>query len=233
MKIGILNADTVELPGATEFGQYPEMFSKIFLAIDPTIRFETYEVQFDHYPKEINECDAYLITGSKASAYEEISWIIKLKEFIQTLNQNKKKLIGICFGHQIVAEALGGSVKNSSKGWHVGVDSISLFKKEFEFGYEGRQFNLIFSHQDEVVKLPESAKLIAGSIICPNGMYIIEDHILCTQGHIELQKDFAKLIYDFRKNKIGDAKYLNACKTLIHETDELVVVKVILKFLKN
>ena len=91
----------------------------------------------------------------------------------------------------------------------------------------------MFSHQDEVIKLPENAKLIAGSPICPNGMFVIDDHILCTQGHIELKKDFAKLIYEFRKNQIGDAKYLSACKTLIDKTDELAVVKVIIKFLKN
>tara|TARA_B100000614_G_scaffold242338_1_gene244238 strand:- start:595 stop:1296 length:702 start_codon:yes stop_codon:yes gene_type:complete len=233
MKIGILNADTVELPGASSFGQYPEMFSRIFWAVDPTIQFETYEVQFDHYPKKIDDCDAYLITGSKASAYDKTNWIDKLKKFIQTLHQNKIKLIGICFGHQVVAEALGGSVKNSSKGWHVGVDSISLFKQIFEFDYEYNEFNLIFSHQDEVISLPETAKLIAGSKICPNGMFVIDDHILCTQGHIELHKDFAKLIYDFRKNQIGNAKYLSACETLTEKTDELAVVNVLLKFIKN
>ena len=112
------------------------MFAKIFWAIDPTIKFETYEVQFDHYPKKINDCDAYLITGSKASAYEEKNWITKLKKFVQTLHQNKTKLIGICFGHQIITEALGGSVRNSPKGWPVGVDSISLFKQEFDFDFE-------------------------------------------------------------------------------------------------
>ena len=81
--------------------------------------------------------------------------------------------------------------------------------------------------------MPENAKLIAGSAICPNGMFVIEDHILCTQGHIELHKDFARLIYDFRKNQIGDAKYTSACKTLIDETDELAVVKILLEFLKK
>ena len=69
--------------------------------------------------------------------------------------------------------------------------------------------------------------------MCPNGMFVIDNHILCTQGHIELKKDFAKLIYEFRKNQIGDAKYLSACKTLIDKTDELAVVKVLIKFLKN
>ena len=64
MKIGILNSDTVKIDGAAEFGQYPEMFSKVFWAVEPKIQFKTYEVQFGEYPQNINECDAYLITGS-------------------------------------------------------------------------------------------------------------------------------------------------------------------------
>ena len=143
---------------------------KFFLGNRSTIQFEKYEVQFDQYPKEINDCDAYLITGSKASAYDEENWIYKLKEFIQTLHQNKTKLIGICFGHQIIAEALGGSVKNSKR-LACRCRFNIIFKQEFNFNYKDSVFNLIFSHQDEVIKLPENAKLIAGSTICPNAMF--------------------------------------------------------------
>jgi hypothetical protein len=73
MKIGILNSDTVLIDGASAFGQYPEMFSKIFWSVDPNIQFQTYEVQFGDYPRDINECNAYLITGSKASSMMMIS----------------------------------------------------------------------------------------------------------------------------------------------------------------
>lgn len=233
MKIGILNTDIVQLEGALEFGQYPEMFSKVLWAVEPNIEFRTYEVQFDNYPLDIDECDAYLITGSKASAYEDTPWIHSLKKFIQKLHENKKKLIGICFGHQIVAEALGGSVRKSPNGWHVGVDSISLNKEASQFGSVGDKYNLIFSHQDEVRKLPKNAKLIAESTTCPNGMFVIENHILCTQGHIELDKKFAKIVYDFRKGQIGNSKYQNACETLTMKTDELELTASILRFLKN
>ena len=89
-------------------------FLKVFWAVDPSIQFQTYEVQLNNYPLDIDECDAYLITGSKASSYDDEQWIHDLKKFIQSLNKNKKKLIGICFGHQIIAEALGGSVKKIS-----------------------------------------------------------------------------------------------------------------------
>ena len=233
MKIGILNSDTVKIAGAMEFGQYPEMFSKIFWAVDPNIQFRTYEVQFNNYPLDINECDAYLITGSKASSYDDEQWIHDLKKFIQVLDQNKKKLVGICFGHQIIAEALGGSVRKSLSGWHAGVDSISLNNNALEYGEEGKKYNLIFSHQDEVERLPQNATLIAGSSTCPNGMFFVENHIMCTQGHIELDKKFARMIYDFRKNQIGDSKHQRACATLDITTDEHEVASNLLKFLRK
>ena len=77
-----------------------------------------------------------------------------------------------------------------------------------------KNYNLVFSHQDEVEKLPENATLIAGSASCPIGMLVIDNHIICTQGHIELDKNFARMIYDFRKDQIGNSKYLHACETL-------------------
>ena len=233
MKIGILNSDTVQIDGAAEFGQYPEMFSKVFWTLDPNIQFKTYEVQYNDYPQDMNECDAYLITGSKASCYDNVQWIHALKEFIKALHKNKKKLIGVCFGHQIIAEALGGSVRKSPSGWHAGVDSISLNNDALEYGDQGKKYNLVFSHQDEVKRLPRNATLIAESASCPIGMFLIENHIFCTQGHIELDKKFARMIYDFRKKQIGDSKHQHACETLDMQTDEHEIAKSLLEFLKK
>ena len=156
-----------------------------------------------------------------------------LKEFIKAYDQSKKKLIGVCFGHQIIAEALGGSVRKSPNGWHAGVDSISLNKDDLEYGGQGKKFNLVFSHQDEVERLPENATLIAESVSCPIGMFLIENHIFCTQGHIELDKKFARMIYDFRKEQIGNSKHKHACQTLSMETDELDMANSLLKFLRK
>jgi len=233
MKIGILNSDTVQIDGAAEFGQYPEMFSKVFWTVDPNIQFKTYEVQYNDYPQDINECDAYLITGSKASCYDNVQWIHALKQFIKALHKNKKKLIGVCFGHQIIAEALGGSVGKSPSGWHAGVDSIFLNNDALEYGDQGKKYNLVFSHQDEVKRLPRNATLIAESASCPIGMFLIENHIFCTQGHIELDKKFARMIYDFRKKQIGDSKHQHACETLDMQTDEHEIAKSLLEFLKK
>ena len=96
-----------------------------------------------------------------------------------------------------------------------------------------KNYNLVFSHQDEVEKLPENATLIAGSARCPNGMFVIENHIFCTQGHIELDKKFARMIYDFRKRSNWRPKASSCLSTLSTDTDEHEIVNSLLKFLNN
>ena len=232
MQIGILNTDTIKPEFATKYGQYPAMFKRMLQEVDPSILTKVYEVQLEEYPKDENECDAFLVTGSKVSAYEDLPWINKLKEFIQSLHANKKKIIGICFGHQLIAEALGGIVIKSNRGWHVGVDSVKVNDEAKIFGIPNDVFNLIYNHQDEVHTLPENAKLLASSENCPIGMMSIDNHILSFQGHIEFKKNYAKDLLDMRKDILGETIYKTACNSLNKETDDLKVTGWILNFLK-
>ena len=108
MKLGILKTDTVRPEWVPEFGEYPDMFMALLAREDPSLEFVTYDVEKGTFPADIDEVDAYLITGSKSSVYEDKPWIGKLMDFVRELDARKKKLVGICFGHQIVAQALGG-----------------------------------------------------------------------------------------------------------------------------
>ena len=141
MKVGILNTDTLKTEFDTKYGQYPAMFSKVLLHAEPKIEIYSYEVQTGEYPDELNECDAYLITGSKVSAYDDLPWIVELKNFIRILHQHQKKLVGICFGHQLIAEALGGKVERAKEGWNVGIHAATL--KKIQFYLEVLSKNLI------------------------------------------------------------------------------------------
>ena len=231
MQIGILNTDTIKPEFATKYGQYPAMFSRILLQADPSIQIKDYEIQRGEYPKDINECDAYLITGSKVSAYDDLPWVQELKKFIISLDQRKKKLVGICFGHQLIAQALGGLVTKSKRGWHVGIDSVQLNNDASKFGKASQEFKLIYNHQDEVQKMPANAKLLAGSKNCPIAMMSIDDHILTFQGHIEFKKEYSQDLLEMRKNILGDLKYEQACRSLENETNELQVTHWILDFI--
>ena len=93
------------------------MFVSVLGEADPDLRFQIYDVTQFEYPDDLDDCDGYLITGSRHSVYEPIEWITRLGEFVVELNAAKKKLVGICFGHQLVAHVLGGETAKSSKGW--------------------------------------------------------------------------------------------------------------------
>ena len=115
LRLGILNADELTPDVEEKFGNYNTMFESLFS--NSLFEFNFYQVTQKTFPENINECDAYLISGSKYSAYDNFPWVDLLKEFIVKLNENNRKLIGICFGHQIIAEALGGKVIKSLDGW--------------------------------------------------------------------------------------------------------------------
>jgi GMP synthase-like glutamine amidotransferase len=233
MRIGILNTDTLKSEFDTKYGQYPVMFSNVLLQAEPNLQIRTYEVQFGDYPAELDECDAYLITGSKVSAYDDIAWIHELKSFVRSIHQHQKKLIGICFGHQLIAEALGGKVARSNGGWHVGVHGATLKKNTTLFGSAQQEFNLIYNHQDQVLKIPQESILLASCKNCPVAMLAIEDHILSFQGHVEFDVAYAKDLLEMRRSILGEDTYLKASDSLKEKTENAKVTDWILKFLQK
>ena len=108
MQIGILQTDSVLSEFRARFGDYPDMFQSLLLRADGSLTFEVFNVVQGHFPHQLDTCDAYLITGSKASVYDNEAWIASLSDFIRQLYQYNKKLLAVCFGHQLVAEVFGG-----------------------------------------------------------------------------------------------------------------------------
>ena len=230
MRIGILETDTLDRNIEKQYGSYAAMFETLFLAVDSKIEFSVYRVIDDVYPVAIDECDAYLITGSKSSAYDNDPWIKKLSEYIVSLYKQNKKLIGICFGHQIIAYALGGLAEKSDKGWGVG-NVVSNNQNQPWMHTEKKQFSLLVSHQDQVTKLPADAKLIASNEFCPNASFQIADYILTFQGHPEFSKDYLKYLMNKRRDLIGKEKYNKAVTSLQNNHDSQLVAQWIINFI--
>ena len=177
--------------------------------------------------------NGYIITGSKMSVYEEIGWIKQLGEFVQELHKKKKKLIGICFGHQLVAHFLGGKTQKSDKGWGIGIHESILTDSAKHYGIEGQNYNLVCSHQDQVVKPAPSSVILASSEFCPYSMLQIEDHILTFQGHPEFSKDFSRSLLSLRKNDFEENSYQEGLDSLTKNTDAHEVGKWIVNFIKG
>ena len=205
MRIGILQADFVREELRKKFGDYSGMFTEVLTAVSrEPIEFAIFEVVNGQYPKAVNDCDGYVITGSHESVYDQSDWIIELKDFVHELNETKKKTVGICFGHQLIAHTLGGLTGQASKGWGVGIHSFEIHKRQTWMGSEN-SFRLICSHQDQVQILPEQAYTIASSPFCPYASYGIDKHFLTFQGHPEFSIPYAKALLHMRKDILKDA----------------------------
>ncbi|MDB4542939.1 GMP synthase, partial [bacterium] len=163
MKLGILKTDAVRPEWVPEFGEYPDMFVALLGQADPSLEFVVYDVEEGQYPDDIEEVDAYLITGSKSSVYDDKPWIARLMDFVQELDRRRKKLVGICFGHQLVAQALGGETAKSPKGWGVGLHTHQFNTLPAWHDQGQLAFDILVSHQDQVLKNAQGARVLAGS----------------------------------------------------------------------
>jgi len=231
MKLGILQCDSVLPEFQTKFGDYDTMLVDLFSLCDPTIEFEIYNVQIGEYPNDIHDCDAYVTTGSKASVYDELDWIPPLKSFIRVLAKKQKKLIAICFCHQLIAETFSGKTQASEKGWGVGVAENKILQKKPWMQPDLATLKLVVSHKDQVQILPENAELLASSEFCPYFMYQINNTILTVQGHPEFSHDYSETLMRHRKDIIGEPTFSNAIKSLDQISDEVKFTQWMLNFI--
>jgi len=213
MHIGILRTDAVRPEWVAAHGEYPDMFQRLLLAEDPTLTFTTWDVEAGQLPEAEDAADGFLITGSKSSVYDDKVWIRALEDYIRRLHAARRKLIGICFGHQLVAQALGGAVAKSPKGWGVGVNCYDLDVKALDLA-DGPQVCLIASHQDQVMEMPPGARQIARNAHCEYAGMAIGDHILTFQGHPEFTPAYSREIMTFRREMIGESRVIEGMQSL-------------------
>lgn len=235
MKIGILQCDYVREELQSKFGDYPQMIMSLFANVAPDFQFKLYDVQALEYPEHLDECDAYISTGSRHSVYEDLPWIARLEDFIRELDQAKKKYFGICFGHQIMIQALGGKVRKSDKGWGIGVTENQIYQAANAKSWMEStkpDLNLIASHQDQVVSLPQHVNIdvLAGSAFCPYYMLAYGDHFLSVQGHPEFRKDYSSTLMDVRRNIIPEERLAQGKTSLTTPLDDQLFARWVVKF---
>lgn len=181
MKIGILQTGHAPDDLIEKHGDYDEFFIELLAGGDT--EFETYPVVDGVFPRDAAAADAWLITGSKFGAYEPHVWIAPLEALIRDIYARGLPMVGICFGHQIIAQALGGKVEKYCGGWSVG--PVAYYRHDL-----GRQQTLLAWHQDQVVDLPPEAEVIGSTPFCANAMLRYGDSVLTYQPHPEFTPAF-------------------------------------------
>lgn len=217
MRLGILEAGRPPAPLDETHGRYPAMFTDLLrphLPADAEI--VSYAVIDGEFPDSAVACDAWLITGSAFGVYDPDPWIGTLKDFARAVAEAGVPMVGICFGHQLISEVLGGTAVKSDKGWGVGSHRYTL-KTRPEWLPEGgdADFDTYVSHQDQVTEPPPGAQVLAGSDFCPNAMLAIGDRILTLQSHPEMPSGYVGDLYSLRRERIGAERIDAAMQTIV------------------
>jgi GMP synthase-like glutamine amidotransferase len=190
MKIGILEAGLLREEMAARFDTYPVMFADFLGLAHPEFEYETISVVRGETATSIRACDGWLITGSRHGVYDNLDWMPPLQEFIRELAQAEVPLVGVCFGHQIIAAALGGEVVKSEKGWGIGLHDYRI-ERRHAWMQSGEEHTALYAfHQDQVVRRPPGAEVFLSSEFCPYAGLSYGESIISVQAHPEFRLDY-------------------------------------------
>ena len=193
MHIGILEMGRSVPTLAQGHGTYPELLRDLLLKQSRDFSFTTYPVLEGLLPADAAQHDGWLITGSPHGVYDGLPWIAPAEDFLRRAIAARRPVVGICFGHQLLAQALGGTVVKSPKGWGLGLHEYNWQPDSDRSG----SFVLPASHQDQVVTLPSTAKVLAASPHCAYAALAYGADALTFQAHPEFtlayQKDSLQL----------------------------------------
>ncbi|MFK7731968.1 MAG: type 1 glutamine amidotransferase [Pseudomonadales bacterium] len=205
MKIGILQTGRSPDEIAGKYGQYDTLFRKLLAGRG--FEFDTYAVLDDVLPDSVDAADGWLITGSKFGVYEPHSWIAPLESFLREAYAADIPIIGVCFGHQILAQALGGTVEKFDGGWSVGKVAYQTAKDE-------QATELMAFHQDQVTAIPDDAEVIGSTDFCQFAMLAYGNKALTVQPHPEFTADFMVDLLKARGDMLPDDIVEQANKNL-------------------
>ena len=191
-KVNILMCDTYPGLLPESIPSHESMFFNLFRPINPELSFDIYRVMDGELPEDFESETLYLIPGSNNAAYDELPWILDLQEWIRKAASQKVPLVGICFGHQLIAQALGGRVERFTGGWGVGIRESQILDEELRTYFPDGRLHLICNHHDQVMQLPEGATPLATSDFCRYDGFRIGHHILTFQGHPEFTVDYER-----------------------------------------
>jgi len=212
LKIGIIETGKPSETLAKQFGNYPDMFTSLIGNALPEASFFTKSIVSGEQVGAPDQADGWLITGSRHGAYEPDPWIKNLEVFVQHCIAETIPLVGVCFGHQIIAKAMGGKIHKSNKGWGIGAQKYSVFNKPDWIGDLDDEYYSLAVHQDQILEQPANTTVLSGSDFCEYAALLYGDpampSALTVQSHPEITAGFVRQIGEERLAKIVPADVL-------------------------
>ena len=230
--IGILQCGEVPDVLSDRFPDYNEMIEASLKAADPSVACKTWRVFDGEIPKP-DACDAWITTGSRFSVNDDNEWTEEFCKFVAKVAELKIPFVGVCYGMQMMAKALGGKVEIAKQGWGVGVATSAVYEKAPWMNKAPTEMNLVVSHQEQVTLLPKGAALLAGSEFCPNGIFTVGSSMLGIQGHPEFSKEYSRALMEARRNIIQEETVATGMQSLEKPVDGAIAFRWIINFIRG
>ena len=215
MKLTIIETGLVPEPIRADWPDYPAMFRSLLSAADPDLTFETVSVANGEALPDPATLEAFLVTGSPAGVYDPEPWMEPLFDFIRWAAAERTPGLGICFGHQAIARAMGADVRKAPQGWGVGRHTYDWVSPPDWMDDRGKALSLAVSHQDQVLSQPVGTRLVARSEFTPFAALAYETAPFLTfQAHPEFTPEYAAALQILRRDRIGEDRVNAALATL-------------------
>jgi len=233
MKLCILENDSLDPVVEGIYKGYGAMFERLLRQAGAQGQFDIFNTVKGEYPASFEPYDAVLLTGSKADSFSQEPWVLALKDRVQELLAAKKKLIGVCFGHQLIALCLGAKVGRAPQGWGAGRMQYQWADPDLAQAHGRAEVAMLASHQDQVFELPSGAKLLATSDFCPVAAFGVDKQVFCVQPHPEFVEDYSAFLLNKRRSTLGEEKYAASTASLAHGHDGLAVARLMVAFING
>ena len=222
MKIGILLVGRASEDLVEKYGTYAEMLIALINSEGQNFEFKTFNILDSVFPENHSVCDGWIVTGSPHGVYEDHSWIPTVSQLINDIYNANIPIFGVCFGHQLIAQALGGHVEKSIKGWGLGLHTYKIDNSASYMGNLSKELTLNICHQDQVLDVPEGATIYARSQFCENAGFYIKDKVLTMQAHPEFKVEFIEALLNARREVIIPKEYTDPALKKLKEVPESV-----------
>jgi GMP synthase-like glutamine amidotransferase len=230
VRVGLLLCDHVRPGFRAVAGDYPDFFASMFGA-HPDIELVTFDLTEGEFPPDLDACDGWITTGSRHSVHDQIDWIGRLGDLIRRFDEEGRRFVGVCFGAQMLAHALGGVVVTAPQGWQVGVKEVEVVARRPWMDPPAASYRILHSNADQIVDPGPRLSVLGCSPGVPISLVAGGDHMIGFQGHPDFERAYASVLMEARRGQIPDPVVDAGLSTLGMTPDRPLLAAWIARFL--